>query len=361
MVVCHLSTVHSRYDNRILNKQCVSLSKFFTTYLVIADGLSDEVYNGVYIKDIGKPKNKFFRMFFSVFYAFIMAKKLKADVYQIHDPELLPLGFIFSLLGMNIVYDIHEDYITSIKNKQYIPFLLRLPLASLVGYIELFFSKFMFCLIAEKYYAKRFPSALTILNYPIINELSSLNSFDSDSSLLLYTGNITIDRGALKTLEVSDYLPNFTFKMVGKCNLDFYNKYSFDNSNNINVIGVDRYVPFDEIIQCYDEGALAGIALFPYSHHYAEKELTKFFEYMAVGLPIIASNFSVWKSLIEDNGVGLCVDIDDTNEIISAINWLKDNPCEAYKMGQKGKSLVMSNFNWDIEFNKLLNFYNESF
>ena len=51
--ICHITTVHSRYDTRIFFKECISLTKLYKVFLIVADGLGDEVKNNVHIYDIG--------------------------------------------------------------------------------------------------------------------------------------------------------------------------------------------------------------------------------------------------------------------------------------------------------------------
>ncbi len=357
MKIFHLSSVHIRYDNRVLNKQCVYLARYFDTNLVVSDGLGFESFCGVNIFDAGKPSNRVRRMLLKTFKVFNIARKQGADIYQIHDPELLPLGFIYSLTGKKVIYDIHEDYITSIAIKSYLPSWLRKLLAKLFGGLEKLLSFKMTQLIAEKYYARRFPHALPILNYPSKQSLCNFSAFDEHSSVLIYTGNVTPDRGALKISDFARQTQGFYYKLVGKCNDLTYKKMNILDLDNVELIGLNRYVPFDEITNHYRQGALVGLALFPMNQHYAEKELTKFFEYMAVGLPIIASNFPVWKDLIEGNNIGICIDITKPDDFLSAVNKLKNNPEEAKAMGLRGKELVKLRLNWETEFDKLLNLY----
>ncbi|WP_372997154.1 glycosyltransferase [Marinobacter sp.] len=132
------------------------------------------------------------------------------------------------------------------------------------------------------------------------------------------------------------------------------------NAASIELRGVGRFVEFADIIGAYSEGGwLAGIALFPDTVHYREKELTKFFEYMAVGLPIVASNFPVWKTLIEDQGVGICVNPDDNEAIEKALDWLRDHPEEAAEMGRRGKRLAREKYSWDSQAENLIGLYQE--
>ena len=83
------------------------------------------------------------------------------------------------------------------------------------------------------------------------------------------------------------------------------------------------------------------------------------FEYMAAGLPLIASNFPLWKDIISVNNAGLCVDPMSPIEIGEAINYILNNPKEAKKMGENGRKMVIEKYNWDIEKKKLIDLYQE--
>jgi len=90
-----------------------------------------------------------------------------------------------------------------------------------------------------------------------------------------------------------------------------------------------------------------------------KKELTKFFEYMNAGLPIICSDFPVWKKFVEKHECGIAVDPYDENEIKQAIQYLRNNPDAARKMGENGKKAVTLELNWHTEEQKLIAWYNE--
>ena len=50
--ICHITTVHPRCDVRILYKECKSLTEKYDVNLIVADGLGDEVKDGIKIYDI---------------------------------------------------------------------------------------------------------------------------------------------------------------------------------------------------------------------------------------------------------------------------------------------------------------------
>jgi len=81
------------------------------------------------------------------------------------------------------------------------------------------------------------------------------------------------------------------------------------------------------------------------------------FEYMAAGIPVIASDFPLWNKILTENKCGLCVNPFDKDSIAKAINELLANPEKAKQLGQNGKKAVLEKFNWNIEKKKLIEFY----
>jgi glycosyltransferase involved in cell wall biosynthesis len=105
------------------------------------------------------------------------------------------------------------------------------------------------------------------------------------------------------------------------------------------------------------ETSIAGLVTFlPYPNH-IHAQPNKIFEYMASGLPVIGSNFPLWKEIIEENNCGICVNPENPKEISEAINKLSVNPSLVQEMGNNGKRLVIEKYNWSVEESKLISFY----
>jgi glycosyltransferase involved in cell wall biosynthesis len=90
-----------------------------------------------------------------------------------------------------------------------------------------------------------------------------------------------------------------------------------------------------------------------------DSQPNKLFEYMAAGLPVIASNFALWKEIVEKNQCGICVNPLNPQEIATAINWMLQNPAGANLMGKNGQNAVLEKYNWETESQKLIKFYKE--
>ena len=101
----------------------------------------------------------------------------------------------------------------------------------------------------------------------------------------------------------------------------------------------------------------AGVVTFYPLPNHVDAQPNKMFEYMSAGIPVIASHFPLWREIIEDNQCGLLVDPLNPEAIANAIDYLINNPQEARSMGQNGRRAVEEKYNWTIEQQKLLEFY----
>jgi glycosyltransferase involved in cell wall biosynthesis len=104
-------------------------------------------------------------------------------------------------------------------------------------------------------------------------------------------------------------------------------------------------------------GADAGIVCFLPEPNNVNAGPTKLFEYMACGLPVVASNFPMWREVIEDNDCGLCVDPNDPMAIARALEYLADHPERREEMGRNGRQAVERQYNWQVEADRLLEAY----
>jgi len=368
--VVHITTVHQPFDTRIYHKQCKTLAENGFDVTLIASYHEDieKVSEKSQIKliTVPKAKNRLQRMTKTVMDTYKQAKRLNAQIYHIHDPELIPVGLLLKKKDNIVIYDVHEDYITSIRQKKYLKYpVVRAIAAAVFGFIETFFTKNFKIVLAEKYYKERFAEGTWVLNYPIINEPGEkdIKKAAIGSNSLIYTGGVTEDRGAFIHAKIPSLIDNMRVTYVGLCSEEVADKiYSIaeDKKACIEIEGIGRYIPREEIDRRYREGHwLAGLAIFPTTEHYKRKELTKFFEYMYVGLPIICSNFPVWQELINKYKCGVTVDPCEEKEIRSAIIYLRDNPDIAHEMGQNGKDAVLKELNWESEGKKLVELYKE--
>ena len=187
MRVAHLSSVHTRYDIRIFLKECCSLALHgFQTNFIVADGNGDELINGVNIIDVGKYSGRIKRMIYSTQKIYNAAKIINADIYHLHDPELIPIGLKLRKLGKTVIFDAHEDLPKQILTKPYLHKIVRKPLSqSIALYEKISLKKFTGIITSTSTIAEKFKlinkNVVNINNYPILNELFD-NSTESNAN-----------------------------------------------------------------------------------------------------------------------------------------------------------------------------------
>ena len=122
MRVCHITTVHPPFDDRIFHKECKTLAKAGYEIYLIAQHNKEEMIDGVHIIPLPERKGRLYRFLIKDWIALFKALKVNVDIYHFHDPELIFAGLILKAFGKKVIYDIHELVYFQIKNKQWLKF-----------------------------------------------------------------------------------------------------------------------------------------------------------------------------------------------------------------------------------------------
>ena len=363
--VCHFTSVHPAEDVRIFHKQCKSLAAAgWEVHYVAKDCLQTESENIFFHPLPPFFGNRLKRIVLRAYQAYKIASAINADIYHFHDPELLPWGLLLKWRGKKVIYDAHEDVPQDILTKHWIPKYLRTAIANIFEKFENFTACRIDCVVtATPYICQRFlrigaKEALDINNYPHLNEFDSptLSDTRNQSKTICYTGLISNERGVKEILHALNHTNNqITLTLAGSfITPSLRSEISlFPTWGNIIEHGhVDRK-KLSDIFQ----NSIAGLVLFHPLTNHTNAQPNKLFEYMAAGLPVIASNFPLWRNIIEKYQCGLCVDPLNPIAIASAIDWIIQHPQEAQTMGENGREAIRNHFNWDSEAKKLNHLY----
>lgn len=360
--VCHLSSVHHRYDTRILLKECTSLyNNGYEVHLVVADGKGFEDYNGILIHDVGKPQGRLSRFFKTTKAVYEKGLELDADIYHFHDAELLSSGIKLKKKGKKVIYDSHEDLPRQLMSKHYINYFLRKPISVVIEWYEDYASrKFDFIITATPHIQNRFSklnkASLDVNNYPLLIELNTeATDWESKKNEICYIGSITQIRGLEQVIDAMEYLDNIKLNLAGS-----FSPKTFKNNlegrkgwEKTNFLGqINR----DEVKRVLRESQVGIVTFLPFGNH-THSQPNKLFEYMAQGIPLVASNFDLWKAIVENADCGICIDPYDPNAIANAVQILLSDKAKAKRMGENGRNAVLNTFNWESEEIKLIKLY----
>jgi len=362
--IIHLASVHNRTDNRVFYKQCIDIaSNGFSVRLIVADGLGNKVLNGVKIIDLSfmQSKSRFLRIFFTSPYVTFKTLRMKADLYHIHDPELLFYFRLFSIFlrPKKVIFDMHENLSEQIKSKNWIPQLLRIPLSYLVKKYEEFNLKNLPVIFAEKSYSNHFPNISkheTVLNYPKSIWINPVQENKINKIPIIgYVGRVGLDRGAdILINAVAKINKNNTqlhLQLIGKIPSEVKNMIDFKYLVEKNLIDCPGFITNDKVVK-YVHNWDIGFCVLKNNPNFIESYPTKIFEYFASGVPVITSNFPLYSELINNFNGGICVSPESTKDLVEAIYEILNSP-DKYKPSFHNEVL------WDSQLSKLLKFYKE--
>lgn len=364
-LIVHVTPIRPDFEPRTVFA-CESAVEAGYRVALVAPAERDSVRRGVEIRALPRPRNRLDRVTRISWLAVRRTLALGPDLVQFHDPEFVLWGLAFRLRGIPVVYDVHEDYALAVGVRHWLPRPLR-PLAALfMRGLSALARRLYPQVIAERSYAAVFPEAVPVLNHARLAELAPLLARvprpPADRIRLLYTGNVTRSRGGAVHAALLDHLPERAeVHLIGHCpEPDLARELRRRAARDPRlVLRIDEraWVPREEIVAAYGEPWTAMVALFPDSDQYRDTEPTKFFEAMAAGIPVICSDFPMWRALVEGEGVGFTVPPADAAAAAERVRWLAGHPAEAEAMGRRAQHLVRTRYNWETQARNLLDLY----
>ena len=361
--ICHITSAHPDGDIRIFHKEACSLAKAgYKTYLIVPNSNS-RIENEVNVISFqSNYTSRKERMTLTVKQVYEKAVQLDADLYHIHDPELLKIVKKLKRNGKKVIYDVHEDLPRQIMTKHWIPKLLRKLISVTTELYENKIAKKCDGVVtATPFIAERFKlinsKTININNFPFIDELNSPENIRTSNKNICYVGGITAIRGISELIKSLKYTEDVKLILAGSVSPDSYldELQKLPEWEKVEYLGNVSRKQVGEILG----SSFAGIVTFHPLPNHVDAQPNKMFEYMSAELPVIGSFFPLWKSIIEDNHCGICVNPLDPKSIADGINQLKNNPSNISIFGKNGRTAILEKYNWKIEEEKLIAFYQQ--
>ena len=361
--VCHVTSAHPKEDVRIFHKECVSLAKAGYDVTLVQQGDSYEK-DGVHLVGFGAiPSNRIKRILFGAKIAYRKALSVDADVYHLHDPELLPYGLKLKKKGKKVIFDSHEHTAESIYEKEWLPKFVRSAVYTVYAAYQKRICKNLDAIISVTpnivtYFQKINPKTIQVANYPVFAEQTAAEI--QKQCRVVFAGGISDQWNHHTLLKALDKVPECRYCLCGIASQSYLEQLkTYPAWQKVDYLGK---IPHSQVADQL-AASVAGMALLQPGRNTDWDNgtigNTKIFEEMLAGLPVICTDFVLWKAFVERYHCGICVKPDDADQIAAAITYLLDHPEEARQMGENGRRAVKEEFNWGVEEKNLLALYED--
>jgi len=359
--ICQLTSRHSNEDERILHRMAWSANRHGYESIVVGMHGRNAMYGGIKLWALANSeRSSIYYRLMGLFQLMRLSISCNFNIYQLHDPDMLLMGIILKLFGKRIIYDIHEDYETSVKDRlRTTPWLARIC-SKLWWWFERNASRiFDGIVVTDRHLAGKFSFKQPVIlgNYPSLDFTEPADTSFEKTFNIIYVGGVNKDRGVGKVIEALKLLQHedIRFHIIGECS-DYTLQAQILSDNRVIHIG---WVPWRELHRYYTKTHL-GVALYqPLSgfQYYPGENSVKVNEYMAVGIPVLCSDFPGLKSFVEEHHYGLTVKPDDPHAIAEKIQYLYEHPEFCNELGQNGRQAFEREYNWEKHESKLIDLY----
>lgn len=372
--VCHLASKHKMNDMRIFEKECKSLAKggFDVMLIGFGDTAKTEMVDGVRCISLFCPiKNNLELLRKRNKMSLEAAIKVDADIYHLHEPELLPIGLKLKRKGKIVIFDSHEYYGWQLRDNIHKIKIIKTP-AFLMKWIGKLYMHYEKCVCMKldaviqvctmngiDYFANRCKKTLFIRNLPSLSDYTRKMPINySNCASVAMIGGITKERGITQLVKA-------THQAGGKLLLaGAFSPKSYEDElkamPEYACVDYKGFLDKNGMVALLEEANIGASTLLNVGQYdKIDTFPTKVYDYMSMQLPVVISNTEFAQKMNEKYRFAICVDPEKPEDIADAIKWLKEHPEQAIEMGKNGRKAIEEDFNWEKESEKLVAFYNQ--
>lgn len=350
----HLTTAHPPRDNRIFNKEATALAEAGLDVTLAAKQNGSEPVNGVRMVELPTMTGRLERFVRGPVEAWRALGRERPQLVHVHDPELIPMALLWARTHKaGFVYDAHEDLVGQIEDKHYLSprmkAVARLYARAILMLADRGADGIVAAtpVIAAKY---RNRNTTVVRNYPWLRDYPQVERQEVDGRVV-YVGALTKGRESDIMIETIKAVPESSMLMAGRP--DAFTQQLIDALGPEDRVDFVGPVAPAEIPGILATGAVGFVFLEPLPN-YKESLPTKLFEYMAAGIPFIASDFPYWRDLLEEHDAGIFVDTSTAEAPAAALRELLADPQRRREMGERGRRAIEEHFNFEADVEALV-------
>lgn len=307
-----------------------------------------------------RPDNRVMRLLYSQIVATKAIFSIRAQIWHLHDPELLPLATLLILFKRKVIWDAHEDYYLQFKlysqYRTYLPKIFRKVLSGFVLRILSFVDKNAAGVIAATETIKtsyKNSNCIVIGNEARVEEFKNASpSFVNNK--VLFLGSTTDAHCFQQTVDAILSIGNLELIVAGSTiDQQIVSHYKKLLGDRITFVG---WATRSELLNLISE-SIVGMVTYQDLPTYNEAEPTKLFEFLMSGLPIIGTPIKPNRYYLELSGGGVISNGFAATDLMVAFQKILSSERSWSKMSIDGKAWATENANWDKSEARLISFY----
>ncbi len=373
MRICHVVSAHAPQDVRVFHKLARPTAAAGHQVTIIAPGSGPLTKDGVHFLYVPIFRSRVLRLLRS---PLLLQRALAtpADLYHVHDLEFLPWAPVLQALSDRpVVYDVREYWADKLIHEEWLPAFWRALVARPAAALERAMGRSLAGITATmegqaRLYQRpgRSPATVVLHNYPDLSEAEGHSSAalrgDWSRPQVIYSGWMLRLRGYDTLLKATQFLlrevPSTHVTLLGPSREDGLSVETASLRGHLIREGALRVgeVPQPEVWQHLSLAHVGWIPWLPSPN--MEKILpVKLLEYMAVGLPVVASDFGRMARLIRDANCGILVPAGKPKAHADALAHLISHRDEAARLGRNGQDYVRERYDLRSELPRMWNLY----
>lgn len=354
-------------DTRLFHRECVSLARWYNV-TAIGLGTGEETCHGVRLVGLCKPRNRLFRMIRTTHQAYLQARRMEADLYHFHDPELIPWAWRLHRSGKPVVYDIHENMFESLKSKDWLPF--KTFFSWCYARMEAWAARRFHFVLAERSYQDVYKIKYPWKGCTLVQNFTPpgfLHHYQKtkrpvDPLQIFYMGSLDSSYCLEPMLDSIRELRRrhrpVRLILVGRLE----NPLRAAMEQRCCQHGIGDLVEFCghlDFQQGYARSVdcACGYCFVGDNANMTESVPRKLYEYLQVGLPVISSGFPLYRSIVESNNLGVCIPECTGNAIADAVEQLVSDPDELNRKAANAVWTSENRYDWETQAQKLRDLY----
>lgn len=360
-----LSTVHLATDSRVMYKIAPSLQSRYRV-LCALPGLRSSAAGSIVTFGMPHFRHLLLRLLISHPVAWLQCVRARPDLVHIFVPELIPMALALQWMGVKVIYEVQENLYKKFAIKRYNKHFIFKKLFVLFDRIA---RRRFHCIFTDDAYLQEYrnlgkPFAI-VHNYvslPLIDHFAGVRTLQAAPEFF-YLGVVSMER-CLDTMVraltiLKSQLPAFHLHLFGPVRASQKEIEAIPGYSSVKEhLTFHGYTDQRDALR-YAASAVAGIALLRPVADYPESFPTKLFEYMALKLPVITSDFPIYREIIAGAQCGFCIPPDDAQALAARLAACIADPDMRIRLGENGRKAAESRFNWRLEEAVLLSFYEQ--